>query len=127
MKATSFDGVGIGQLNDQICYAPNEPGWLVSIGKDPQIIFHGTTVKEGRDYRLRIGMYSDVEGMAQLFVRHINGSIGFSAENSFRRPVHPGLNSLEFDLPSTETRTQLRFDPLNLPGRFRILDMCLHA
>ncbi|TFL15925.1 hypothetical protein [Jannaschia formosa] len=121
IAATTFEKIGSAQLNSQLRNVPSAPEWLESTGHDPHITFSDVSMEDGRDYQLRICMESTVEGVAQLFLgRH---DMTFTEAFSFRKPIREGLNEMVFDLEAEGRGRRLRFDPLNVPGRLRLVTM----
>lgn len=123
VNALTFEGLGVGQINSEICQIPNEPGWMESIGNDPQIVFHNTTMIDGSKYELEIEMMCNVSCCAQLFLANSAGKVSFSEQYSHRINIIPGRNIIRFNINSEFSGNKIRFDPMNIQGKFLIESM----
>jgi len=119
IAAITFEKMGAAQLNSQLRNVTSAPEWLESTGHDPHITFSNVSMEDGRDYQLRICMESTVEGVAQLFLGRDN--MPFTEAFSVRKPICVGLNEMVFDLEAEGRGRRLRFDPLNVSGRLRLV------
>lgn len=123
--ALCFDRLGVGKLNEHLATDPYDPSKLLVIGNDPQIIFSNSAMKKDLGYRLIVTMESDTSGEAQLFESNgIAGKYPYSEARSHKRDVQAGENTLIFDVQPSQGR-QLRFDPLDRPGKVRLASMDL--
>lgn len=127
-EAMGFSGLGIGELGGDIILQSINEGAFESTGRDPQMLFPNTAIEPDRHYRLTISMQCNVAGRAQLFESEPSANRpNFSEARSQTLDVKEGINSLEFDLPPAARGRQLRLDPINRAGHFRILSMELIA
>ncbi|KGJ15050.1 hypothetical protein IX57_15485 [Paracoccus sanguinis] len=128
MAARTFDRLGVAEVVAQLSDVPGAPGWLEATGNDPRLVFPDAAMEAGRDYELRIVMESTVEAVAQLFWGWSGTpDEAFHEQYSIRTPVGVGLNDMVFPLKAEGRGRRLRFDPLNAPGRVRLVTMELSA
>lgn len=125
VNALVFDGLGVGQPNPDIRQIENEVAWMEAIGKDPQIIFHDTSMMDEFQYELEIALHCSVKCYAQVFIETIGNPRPFSEERSFRNIIHPGKNVIKIFMEREKRGRKIRFDPMNTQGRFYIESMAL--
>lgn len=119
----SFYGLGIGKTNGELISNDQLGNWMQSLGNDPTIVFDDVVMHEGVDYLLCVSLESDTQGNAQAFIGQMGRSYPFTEQASVRRFISKGRNFLKFAIPATNRINKIRFDPLDCPGRFRIVKM----
>lgn len=127
IEATSFEGVGLGKVNEHLGFSRRNPGWLMIAGKEARIIVNAKAIRENRDYRLRIVVASKAEGNSQLFIEQTGGEKGYLERCSVKKSIKSGLNTLDYHLPCAGRGTHLRFHPLDGAGEVRINEFSLHS
>jgi hypothetical protein len=122
IKSMSFDGIGIGDPNNQIDFFDIETGYLISSGTDPQIIINETILKKELSYKLKFSIYSKSTGKFQIFYERPSSDkdFRFTEENSFIFEIEPGPNILECNIPANRHSSSLRIDPLNCEGSLKL-------
>ncbi len=94
---------------------------LAVFGEDPQLLFPKLEVGNFSSSILKVVLSSPVETTAQLFYKTKDASY-FNEKTSIKKRIKKGINELYFFLPTDEVIGQIRFDPGNVPGIYKISD-----
>lgn len=127
LKPPEFGELGVGRVNNQVDLSEYASGEITSKGRDPQISFSGPDFDLDQAFDLEIFADYSEGGTAQLYyLFNENQTNEFSELHSQRIAVTPGRNRLSFEVPAGRSGNALRFDPLDCPGKLKIISCSLH-
>ncbi|AFU97741.1 hypothetical protein [Simiduia agarivorans] len=110
--------------NDQAKMGISDDGTLEieATDRDPMLVFPVLPIESGGKYVVKVEVWSEFDGMAQLFYSKDGGAEGarFSEAASIRKQIMKGDNTLYYLLDDNDLGKWIRFDPNNRPGRLVI-------
>lgn len=116
--------LGAGFILDMISRAEGGDMRFLSLGGDPQIIFHNARLAPDRDHEIRLTLRSSVDSHCVLFLSDRTGlAYPFRRDRSHAARVRVGTNALSFTVPAGAYGPLVRLDPLTCEGRFDIDEM----
>jgi len=95
-----------------------------SLGTDPYFTYFNIDFRENKKYVLVINLISSIDTILQVF--YVNNRVKpyiFLEENSIKKVIEKGSNSLYILLDFEFLGTTLRLDPMNAPGVMEIVNM----
>ncbi|QHD69747.1 hypothetical protein GS397_23740 [Sphingobium yanoikuyae] len=128
IKSLSFEGIGVGEPNNQIDFSDIDNGYMISSGTDPQIIINESMLDKELSYKLIFSIDSQHPGIFQIFYDNENNDklFKFNEENSIKFDIKNGKNIFECNIPKNRNSNSIRIDPVNFEGYFRINYLTAH-